>query len=157
MNRQLCKECNGYKTIAEEGMCVECSQHEREELLKRSAAKPIRTFLQLDVFTEVEGGDSIITPDEDGDCLFSSVGRELNISDCVRLLIPIGESKTNVRRALGKMLETLDSAFKEIKRQSDLTKSDKFPKESVRVAALRGALQKAISEDNPKSPSWLPF
>ena len=36
MSRELCNECNGFKTLEESGMCVECSQHLREELMKES-------------------------------------------------------------------------------------------------------------------------
>lgn len=36
MSRELCKECNGYKTLENNRICVECSQYLREELIKES-------------------------------------------------------------------------------------------------------------------------
>ena len=36
MSRELCNECNGFKTLEESGMCVECSQYLREESIKES-------------------------------------------------------------------------------------------------------------------------
>ena len=51
MSRELCKECNGYKTLENNRICVECSQHLREELTKESEGS--KTVQDNPLYTDI--------------------------------------------------------------------------------------------------------
>lgn len=66
------------------------SSHDRIELLKKAAGKPIRSFVQFDWFDWEDKENST----------YSSMTKEFNQSDCVRLLIPVNCTKKNLLIAL---------------------------------------------------------
>jgi len=79
----------------------------REDLISAAKNKPIRKFKQIDVFQNFGGDDDFMMPDKDGDCIFSGQTYELNISHCLRVLIPSGATKEDAIRGLKKAIETV--------------------------------------------------
>ena len=79
----------------------------RDELQRAALSKPIRKFQQIDVFQNEGGGDDVMKPDEDGDCIFFSGTYELHNSHCLRVLIPSGATKVDTIRGLKKAIETV--------------------------------------------------
>ncbi len=80
------------------------------DLAMAAVNKPVRRFLQIDCFTG-HLGDDFIHPDDDGDCLFYGVTDELNRTNEVRVLIPVGVDAATAKRALLKCLAAVDGAF----------------------------------------------
>ena len=75
----------------------------KQELIEEAARKPVRKFLQMDGFMNVEG-DSIMRPDADGDTVSFGESDELrNLHDIVRVQIPWDADAGAVRRIVGKM------------------------------------------------------
>ena len=85
----------------------------KQELLDQAARKPVRKFLQMDGFMNVEG-DSVMRPDADGDTVFYGETDELrNLRDIVRIQIPWDVDADAVRRIVRKMAAMVDSALRE--------------------------------------------
>ena len=66
-----------------------------------------KTFLQLDGFHVTHGGDDVMRPDEDGDCLHASPTIELMHGAAVRVLIPGDTDRTVAIRQLKKLAKWL--------------------------------------------------
>lgn len=84
----------------------------KQKLLEDAAQKPIHRFVQFDVFQRIEdGGDDIVTPDQDGDCVFGggTPHHELNITNELRVMVPEGRTAEEVIRGLQKIIEWIKS------------------------------------------------
>jgi hypothetical protein len=66
-----------------------------------------KTFLQLDGFHVTNGGDDVMRPDEDGDCLHASPTTELMYGAAVRVLIPGDTDRKVAIRQLKKLAKWL--------------------------------------------------
>jgi hypothetical protein len=82
----------------------------RERLLSDAARKPVTEFTQYDgFFPGPDGIDSVIRPDEDGDCVFGpSQVRELRNGTPVRVQIEPGVSAAAAARVLRKIAEGIE-------------------------------------------------
>ncbi len=80
------------------------------ECLAKYAGKRPRKFLQVDAFYLPNGGDDIMRPDADGDCIHYGTTHELmNGPDTARVLIPPQSSPEQAARALRKIADILES------------------------------------------------
>jgi hypothetical protein len=79
----------------------------KDELLFIAEEKPVRRFLQIDGFCNLEGGDDVMVADADDDTMCSGVVDELrnggSVGDPVRILIHEDADPEDVRRLLTKM------------------------------------------------------
>ena len=80
----------------------------KKEKLLHYADRDAENFFQFDAFTEVEPGDDIVRPDDDGDCLFSGVTTELMSGVPVRVLIVPGVTQETALRALKKIQDWIE-------------------------------------------------
>ena len=81
----------------------------KKNLLEKAAQKPVHLFRQFDVFQRVEGGDSIVVPDQDGDSLFSSgPDYELNRTNELRVMVPENRTAEEVIRGLKKVIAWIE-------------------------------------------------
>ncbi len=79
-------------------------------LLTKYAEKKPTTFGQLDAFViGKDGGDDVMRPDPDGDCLMGGITTDLMDGADVRILIRRGTSGVNAVRLIGKLVEWLES------------------------------------------------
>jgi hypothetical protein len=83
----------------------------KAELLARYAEKIPCRFAQFDVFTNQGGGDDVMRPDDDGDCLFSGLTTELMTGlYAVRVLVTEGTPTSEALRALQKITAWVEAA-----------------------------------------------
>ncbi len=78
--------------------------------LAHYAQREPKHFLQLDCAYMPEGGDSIMRPDEDGDCMTAGGTVELMYGATVRVLIPHDTDPVIAVRQLKKLAKWLKSA-----------------------------------------------
>jgi hypothetical protein len=78
-----------------------------EELLSHYKRRDPKSFNQLDAFYVTHGGDDMMRPDEDGDCLFAVDTIELMEGATVRVLIPKGTDRLIAIRQLKKLAKWL--------------------------------------------------
>lgn len=71
-------------------------------LLKEAEKKPVRKFVQYDVFTHAER-DDVMNPDRDGDTTSWGITDELRNTDCIRLQFTPDTSPLDVLKALKKI------------------------------------------------------
>jgi hypothetical protein len=68
--------------------------------------KPLRDFIQIDGWANIEPGDPIMVPDDDGDVLMSGRTREPQSSGTtVRIYIADGADRDDVLRIIRKQLD----------------------------------------------------
>jgi hypothetical protein len=79
----------------------------RDKLL-HYAGRAAKEFFQFDAFTAIGGGDDIMRPDEDGDCLCSGTTTELMFGASVRVFIAPDTSQIEAVRALKKIKEWVE-------------------------------------------------
>ena len=77
------------------------------EKLSHYARRDPKCFLQLDGFHVTHGGDDVMRPDEDGDCLHASSTIELMHGAAVRVLIPEDTDRKTAIRQLKKLAKWL--------------------------------------------------
>ena len=72
----------------------------KDELLKHYSNREPHLFYQMDGFFEPDGGDDVMHPDDDGDCLCSSETCELmtGITSVRVLITPATDKKTAIRQ-----------------------------------------------------------
>jgi hypothetical protein len=76
----------------------------KTKLLEHYNATEPHPFKQFDCFCNVEPGDFLLVPDDDGDCIFRSDTYELMTGSVeVRVLIVPGTTTKDAVRALGKI------------------------------------------------------
>ena len=80
-------------------------------VLRDAASKPVKQLVQIDGHRPT-GYDSVVRPDDDGDCLMSSSTRELSrslgLDMPVRVLVHPGAQKADVVRLLDKIRAWVD-------------------------------------------------
>ena len=104
----------------------------KAELLAHYAKKPIVRFLQLDAFTDVVG-DSVMHPDEDGDCLMGGQCDELRSCAEVRVLIREGISDKEAIRCLKKLTALL-------RRGGECLRKSAYPDEVISLSQSQDSL-----------------
>ncbi len=82
---------------------------ERARRLAAYATKPLQTLVQVDVWQHGAPGDPSVVPDEDGDCLLSSITNDFRNFDGVRVQFPPGRSREDIIRALDKVMHWIES------------------------------------------------
>ena len=84
------------------------SMSTKGDLLEHYATKKAKQFVQCDGFAlGRDGGDSVMRPDDDGDCLMSGTTHELMSGSSVRVLIPVGTDRHTAMRILKKIRKWL--------------------------------------------------
>lgn len=88
------------------------------DCLSKYARKQPKRFLQFDSFHTPGGGDDVMRPDRNGDCLFWGGGWELmNGPNTVRVLIPVGTTPAKVARSLRKIASIIKNDGERIFRE----------------------------------------
>ncbi len=91
-----------------------------EKLLHYCDRDP-KKFIQCDAWVNVEHGDDIVTPDEDGDWLCSGSTIELMTgATSVRVLIALDTQKDAVLRALRKIIDWIERRPDIMKLENDM-------------------------------------
>ena len=114
VDKQLCPEC------------LKRRQEQKAELVADAARKPVRDFLQVDgwFLGGPNGGDDVMQPDEDGDCLMAGGTRDLRNSDsdlAVRVQIVAGADRDVVLRVLKKLRRWLKKDWDELAKRWEQT------------------------------------
>jgi len=81
----------------------------QQELLEAASRKPIKKFLQFDVFQRMPEGDDIIRPDDDGDCLMAVESYELKNVNELRVFVPVNRTAKEIIRGLKKVIECIEA------------------------------------------------
>ncbi len=91
-------------------------QTAKEDKLKHYAERPLTKFLQLDGFyLGVDGGDSIMVPDKDGDDCWFSATEELMHGADVRILVKDGVSPDTAIRLIQKLSKDIAGAMNTVR------------------------------------------
>jgi hypothetical protein len=87
---------------------------DKERLLASAGAKPVRFFLQLDGFADLDP-DHLFGPDPDGDALYATHAWELSRTGLpVRVLIHEGTSRATALRLMRKLTELAERDWRQI-------------------------------------------
>lgn len=81
----------------------------RINLVRACAQKPIRQFEQFDVFYMPDGGDDLMTPDENGYCVMGGCTDELKNLEEPRLYLPIDMTREEAIATVRKLLEVVEN------------------------------------------------
>ena len=86
----------------------------KEELLDEAREKPVRKFIQYDIFFDVGSFDPIVRPDKDGDSVFRGRTFELNRSNTLRVFVPENSHPDDVVRGLNKVIDWIERDVRQI-------------------------------------------
>jgi hypothetical protein len=107
-----CQQCGHMFTLGEVGDRAHTYDGKRDALLAEAAKKPVVRVEQFDAFVGVEPGDYVVTPDEDGDCLFGGMDTyEFRLSDVVRVQIPELTEPRDAVRVLRKIADWIERDY----------------------------------------------
>jgi hypothetical protein len=80
----------------------------KKEKLLHYSGRDAKAFFQFDAFTNIEAGDDIMRPDEDGDWVCGGTTTELMFGATVRVLVAPGTTRKTAARALQKIQDWIE-------------------------------------------------
>lgn len=124
----------------------------RQGLIEAASSKPIRKFIQYDVFQHVTPGDPIVDPDQDGDCLMEGKTYELRNTGILRVYVPAGSDPVDIIRGLNKVITWIKSEPGNVVEYWGYDETEQYNERQV-IEPVRGN-EFESREDNPiKAPT----